>query len=187
MVFVDSFRTVAQAAERTQGADFDLQYFVQQLAVQLTGWEATTFLVGEYEPSESERNPVFTVADGVLWLLQSLDRNSMVRKVQVVKMRGQAPIPGLHTFRISDDGVRVFPRVIVEAEGKSRPEVTDAKRTRKPRERLSTGVKGLDEMLGGGIPSGYSVLLAGPSGSEHRDDAVFTTTRALADSGSLHR
>lgn len=31
--------------------------------------------------------------------------------------------------------------------------------------RLSTGVPGLDEMLGGGIPRGYSVLIAGPSGS----------------------
>lgn len=31
--------------------------------------------------------------------------------------------------------------------------------------RLSTGVEGLDELLGGGIPAGYSVLVAGPSGS----------------------
>ena len=163
VVIVDSFRTVAQAAGRTQAGDLDLQYFVQQLAVRLTGWEATTFLVGEYEPTEAEQNPVFTVADGVLWLLQSLDRNSMVRKVQVMKMRGQAPIPGLHTFRITDDGVQVFPRVIVGTEAKSRPAVAGAKR--RPRERLSIGVKGLDDMLGGGIPAGYSVLLAGPSGS----------------------
>jgi circadian clock protein KaiC len=162
VVIVDSFRTVAQAAERTQAGGLDLQYFVQQLAVRLTSWEATTFLVGEYDPSEAEQNPVFTVADGVLWLLQSLDRNSMVRKVQVMKMRGQAPIPGLHTFRITDDGVQVFPRVIVGAE-KPRPTVAGAKR--KPRARLSLGVKGLDDMLGGGIPAGHSVLLAGPSGS----------------------
>ncbi len=33
------------------------------------------------------------------------------------------------------------------------------------RNRLSTGSKGLDEMMDGGIPSGYSVLIAGPSGS----------------------
>ena len=46
MVIVDSFRTVAQAAERTQATDLDLQYFVQQLAVRLTGWEATTFSSG---------------------------------------------------------------------------------------------------------------------------------------------
>ncbi|MBA2260192.1 MAG: AAA family ATPase [Acidobacteria bacterium] len=164
VVIVDSFRTVAQAAERAQnGGDLDLQHFVQQLAVRLTGWEATTFLVGEYQPSEAEPNPVFTVADGLLWLVQSLDRNSMVRKMQVMKMRGQAPIPGLHTFRITGDGVHVFPRVIVGTEAKSRPAGAGAKR--KPQERLSLGVKGLDDMLGGGIPAGYSVLLAGPSGS----------------------
>ncbi len=162
VVVVDSFRTVAKAAERAQNGDLDLQHFVQQLAVRLTSWEATTFLVGEYQPSEAEQNPVFTVADGLLWLNQSLDRNSMVRKMQVMKMRGQAPIPGLHTFRITDDGVQVFPRVIVGAEEKSQPA---AGGKRKPRERLSLGVKGLDDMLGGGIPAGYSVLLAGPSGS----------------------
>ncbi len=163
VVIVDSFRTVAQAAERAQNGDLDLQHFVQQLAVRLTSWEATTFLVGEYQPTETEQNPVFTVADGVLWLFQSLDRNSMVRKIQVMKMRGQAPIPGLHTFRITGDGVQVFPRVIVGREETSRPAVAGAKD--KLQERLSVGVKGLDEMLGGGIPAGYSVLLAGPSGS----------------------
>jgi circadian clock protein KaiC len=85
--------------------------------------------------------------------------------MQIMKMRGQAPIPGLHTFRITDDGIQVFPRVIVGPEGMSRPEVTVAKPEPEPRERLSLGVKGLDDMLGGGIPAGYSVLLAGPSGS----------------------
>ena len=163
IVIVDSFRTVAQAAVRAQNADFNLQRFVQQLAVRLTSWEATTFLVGEYQVSEAEHNPVFTVADGLLWLTQSVDRNSMVRKMQVMKMRGQAPVPGLHTFRITGDGVQIFPRVIVEAET---PRVTAAAgATSTPRARLSTGVIGLDQMLGGGIPAGYSVLLAGPSGS----------------------
>ena len=163
VVIVDSFRTVAQAAERAQNGDLDLQHFVQQLAIRLTSWQATTFLVGEYQSPAAEENPVFTVADGLLWLVQSLDRNSMVRKIQVMKMRGQAPIPGLHTFRITNDGLQVFPRVIVGPEKKSRPAGAGAER--KTRERLSVGVKGLDEMLGGGIPAGYSVLLTGPSGS----------------------
>lgn len=162
LVFVDSFRTVADVA-RGQDGDLDLQHFVQQLAVRLTSWEATTFLIGEYQPTEVERNPVFTVADGLLWLVQSLDRNSMVRKMQVMKMRGQAPIPGLHTFRVTGDGVQVFPRVIVGAEEKGDSPAAGAKRP--PWTRLSIGVKELDDMLGGGIPSGYSVLVAGPSGS----------------------
>jgi len=161
VVIVDSFRTMAQAAVRSQNIDFDLQRFVQQLAVRLTSWEATTFLVGEYQASEADHNPVFTVADGLLWLTQSLDRNSMVRKMQVMKMRGHAPIPGLHTFRITGDGIQVFPRVIVQPE----PASAAARPAPAHRKRLSVGITGVDEMLGGGIPAGYSVLLTGPSGS----------------------
>jgi circadian clock protein KaiC len=163
VVVVDSFRTVARAAERAHQDDLELQHFVQQLAVRLTGWEATTFLVGEYQSSEAEHNPVFTVADGLLWLDQSIDRNSMVRKLQVKKMRGQAPIPGLHTFRITGDGIQVFPRLIVGSAEKSTPAVSGKKG--RAQARLSLGVKGVDEMLGGGIPAGYSVLVVGPSGS----------------------
>ena len=178
VVIVDSFRTVAQAGVLSRSDALDVQHFVQQLAVQLTSWEATTFLVGEYHPSEAEQNPVFTVADGLLWLEQSIDRNSMVRKIKVMKMRGQAPIPGLHTFRITNDGVQVFPRVIVQSDAPS-PQVDAAKRG--SAERLSIGVNGLDEMLGGGIPSGYSVLLAGPSGS---GKSVLATT--FITEGALH-
>src|SRR5688500_1928517 len=87
VVIVDSFRTVADAAGRARNDGLDMQHFVQQLAIRLTSWEATTFLVGEYGLPEVEQNPVFTVADGLLWLVQSLDRNSMVRKIQVMKMR----------------------------------------------------------------------------------------------------
>jgi circadian clock protein KaiC len=83
--------------------------------------------------------------------------------MQIMKMRGQAPIPGLHTFRITGDGVQVFPRVIVAPREASPP--VAAKAADVPRPRLSIGVKGLDDMLDGGIPAGYSVLLAGPSGS----------------------
>ncbi|HYI12214.1 MAG TPA: ATPase domain-containing protein [Thermoanaerobaculia bacterium] len=156
LVFVDSFRTVAQVAEGSRDGGLNLQSFVQQLAIRLTGWEATTFLIGEYQPNEAEHDPVFTVADGLLWLQQSLDRNSMVRKIQVKKMRGQAPVPGLHTFRITNAGIDVFPRVIVGPPDKAK---------RHSRKRLLLDIDELDEMLGGGVPEGYSVLVAGPSGS----------------------
>jgi len=33
------------------------------------------------------------------------------------------------------------------------------------RERRTTGIDGLDEMMAGGIPSGYSILVVGPSGA----------------------
>jgi len=162
IVIVDSFRSVMQAAQR-QAAGPDVQHLVQELAMRLTGWQATTFLVGEFQLADTENHPIFTVADGLVWLHQSLDRNSMVRKLQVMKMRSQAPIPGLHTFRITDRGLQVFPRLIA---GPPEPPLADGEGKTKGRPpRRSVGVTGLDEMLGGGIPSGYSVLVAGPSGS----------------------
>jgi circadian clock protein KaiC len=160
VVVVDSFRSVIQVARDRQGPD--LQRFIQDLGMQMTGWQATTFLVGEFQLADADTHPVFTVADGLMWLYQSVDRNSMVRKMNVMKMRGQASIPGLHTFRISERGIHVFPRLIF---GASEPPAAGGSGKAKRRPRLSVGVPRLDEMLGGGVPSGYSVLVAGPSGS----------------------
>jgi len=158
LVFVDSFRSVVLASEARGDPLSDLQGFVQQLGVLMTSWQATTFLIGEYF-SDTDTNPVFTVADGLIWLRQSVQRNSMVRKMQILKMRGQPTLPGLHTFRIGDTGVEVFPPARA-----MRADYTD-KGTMTPDTRARVGVRGLDEMLGGGVPRGYSVLVAGPSGS----------------------
>lgn len=154
-VVVDSFRTVVRAAASRELGEVELQGFVQRLALHLASWQATTFLVGEYDVEEMRDNPVFTVADGVLWLSQSVDRNSVVRKLQVLKMRGQASMPGLHTFRITGDGLRVYPRI---------PRQLGRIERSTHRPRVSTGVAGLDDMMGGGIPVGDAVLLSGPSG-----------------------
>lgn len=161
LVFVDSFRSVVQSAKHMKQGASELQHFVQQLGMQMTSWQATTFLIGEYLTPETESSPVFTVADGILWLSQNLQRNSTVRKIQVVKMRGQAQVPGLHTFRISDEGIQVFPRAIVQ-QGAA---VGSANKVSTRKQRVPMGVPGLDEMLGGGLPAGYSLLLVGPSGS----------------------
>ncbi len=160
LVFVDSFRSVVQSAKQERQGMSELQGFVQQLGMQMTSWQATTFLIGEYVMPEAESSPLFTVADGILWLSHNLHRNSMVRKIQVVKIRGQAQTPGLHTFRIGDDGVQVFPRAII----KQRATVDSKNKIRTGEERLPMGTPGLDEMLGGGLPVGYSLLVVGPSG-----------------------
>lgn len=161
LVFVDSFRSVVYSVKGGDQRISELQRFVQQLGMQMTSWQATTFLIGEYLTAESESSPVFTVADGILWLTQNVHRNSVVRKMQVIKMRGQAQASGLHTFRISDAGLQVFPRAIVQP-GAS---IGSANEASTGEERVSMGVPGLDEMLGGGLPTGYSLLLVGPSGS----------------------
>jgi circadian clock protein KaiC len=155
IVVVDSFRALVRETLDRSGGELELTSFMQRLALTLTSYEATTFLIGEYADGEHD-SAVFTVADGLLWLYQAVERNSIVRKLHVVKMRGQAQIPGLHMVRIEDSGYRVFPRLLKPAEVVASHPLDN---------RVSTGVAGLDEMTGGGIPSGYSVLIAGPSGS----------------------
>jgi circadian clock protein KaiC len=158
LVFVDSFRSVLRGSSSESRSLSELQHFVQRLAMLMTTWQATTFLIGEYF-SEGEPSPVFTVADGLIWLSQSVQGNSMVRKMEVMKMRGQATLPGLHSFRMCAAGIEVFARAgrVVEAAGRAVGEPLGS--------RLLTGVPCLDEMLGGGVPHGYSLLVAGPSGS----------------------
>ena len=155
---VDSFRTIGGHVRPSAGSDghamTELTEFVQRLAQQLTSWEITSFLLGEYHDHEA-RHPVFTVADSILWLSDDVDRNSAVRKLRAVKVRGRAPMPGLHTFRITSDGMQVFPRI---------PE-QQRQRVKRSTKRLGTGVPGLDEMMGGGIPQGDVVMLTGPAGS----------------------
>ena len=155
LVVVDSFRTVVRKA-MSGASELDMQVFIQRLAQFLTSWEATTFLVGEYAPEEVKDNPVFTIADALLWLSQVPERNSVVRKLQVMKLRGQESVPGLHTIRISAAGVQAFSRTLGLVEKKVRSE---------RRQRLSIGIPELDKMLGGGLLEGDSLLIAGPSGT----------------------
>ena len=159
-VFVDSFRSVVLANHVPGQPNVQLQNFVQQLGMLMTSWQATTFLIGEYF-DETDGNPVFTVADGIVWVRQSVERNSMVRKMEVLKMRGQPSLPGLHTFRISQEGIRIFAPVGLQV---MTEEVCDTS-VQREEHRISTGVAELDKMLGGGLIQGYSVLVAGPSGS----------------------
>jgi circadian clock protein KaiC len=156
IVVVDSFRTVVRKAVAGAG-ELEMQSFIQRLAQFLTSWEATTFLVGEYMPEEIRDNPVFTVADGLLWLSQLTERNSVVRKLQIIKLRGQSSVPGLHTFRINGDGLQAFSRTQGLEGKKINP-------LRGPR-RLSTGIPELDNMMDGGLLEGDSLLVAGPSGT----------------------
>jgi circadian clock protein KaiC len=156
VVVVDSFRTVLRKLPARGGSEMELQSFVQRLAMLLTSFQATTFLIGEYTEGEMRDNPVFTVADGLLWLSQIVERNSVVRKLQVIKLRGQASVPGLHTFRIGNYGLQAFSRTLGMAGG-----VEKKHRVR----RLSMGTPELDALMGGGVLEGDSVLIAGPSGT----------------------
>jgi circadian clock protein KaiC len=169
IVIVDSFRTLSPGPG--PGGGIGMQEFVQRLATRLTSWQATTFLLGEYRDPQIHQEPVFTIADGLIALTQRIDRNSMVRQVKVLKMRGNSPQPGLHTLRISGDGVQAFPRMlkpIEESEGTV------------SRDLISTGIVGVDELLGGGTLRGNALLMAGPVGCGKTTAAVQFLSEGVA-------
>ena len=156
LVFVDSFGSVVLAGQSSANSFVTLQQFVQNLGILMTSWQATTFLIGEYF-TESDPNPIFAVADGLIWMRQSVQGDSVVRKMEIMKMRGQPSLLGRHTFRMSTAGIHVFapPQLSVPTEPNAVAERT----------RLPMGVPGLDEMMGCGLTRGFSILVAGPSGS----------------------
>jgi circadian clock protein KaiC len=155
VIVVDSFRTLSRTAS-SEVSEAEVHSFLHRLSQFLTSWQATTFLVGEYVAEEIEGDALFTMVDGIFWLSQVTERNSVVRKLQVLKLRGQATVPGLHTIRITEDGLQAFSRTLGLIGAKNKPT-----RTR----HVSVGVPELDKMLGGGVFQGDSLLVAGPSGT----------------------
>ena len=155
IVVVDSFRSL----ERMQADETPKTTLVsglQRLSLFLSTWEATTILVGEYFEADNDHHAVFSLADGLIWLRQVAERNSVVRKLQVVKMRGRGTVPGLHTFRINENGIQTFSRTLGLLRGKA---------PYRHRGRISLGLPDLDRMLNGGVFEGDSILVAGPSGT----------------------
>ena len=155
IVVVDSFRSIMRKAAPSS-SETEVQSFIQSLTQFLTSYQTTTFLVGEYDPDEVRDNPLFIVADSIFWLSQVAERNSVVRKLQIMKLRGQDSVPGLHTIRISADGLQAFSRTLGLVGKRSQ--------TVKSR-RISIGIPDLDKMMGGGFFEGDSCLVAGPSGT----------------------
>ncbi len=156
LVVFDSFHNVTPLAANQERVGMDMQGFLQRLSMHLTSWQATTFVLGTYHEEELRSNSIFTVADCIVWLSQITDHNSVVRKLQVIKIRGQELMPGLHTVHLSQAGVHVFPRINVDWAQTNRV---------LGRGRASTGVAGLDNLLSGGIPAGDAVLVSGSTGT----------------------
>jgi circadian clock protein KaiC len=75
------------------------------------------------------------------------------RRLRVHKMRGIPFRDGYHDFAIRTGGIEVYPRLIAADHFE---EVED--------EIASTGVARLDELLGGGLERGSSMLILGPAG-----------------------
>ncbi len=149
---IDSFKALAAFAESAR----EFRRFLHDLAALLTAFPATTFWIGEYSEDESRTAPEFAVADGIISLATERMNERTLRLIEVTKLRGSDFRSGRHTYRLSEDGITVFPRLAdpIRDEG-----------YRLSEDRISSGIAPLDTMLAEGYSPGSSTLVAGPSGA----------------------
>lgn len=116
---------------------------------------ACTVLMLDETFAESFNFQVQSIVHGVVTLSNlPPEYGAERRRLLVTKLRGVKFRGGFHDFAIRTGGIEVYPRLIA-AEHAARFEPTI----------LSTGVRGIDELLKGGIHSGSSTLLLGPAGT----------------------
>ena len=111
IVVVDSFRTVVRKAHerRERSGDAIVHPAPRPVSDQLGGHD-----VSDRRICPRRRCATIRVhrRRWPLLALAGAERNSVVRKLQIMKLRGQASVPGLHTIRISDDGLQAFSRTL---------------------------------------------------------------------------
>jgi circadian clock protein KaiC len=137
-------------------AQSSLRYRRQILALKhyFARSDATVLMLDDLTTDVNDKT-VHSVAHGVLRLEElAPEYGSERRRMRVVKYRGRRFRGGYHDFNIETGGVRVYPRLI-SAEHKIGFE----------RDLLTTDSSELNELLGGGIERGSSVLVLGPAGT----------------------
>jgi circadian clock protein KaiC len=152
VIVIDSFKAVHDLAPTVA----ERRRLVYEMTALLSAYGTTAFLLGEYTEDDILAYPEFAVADAIVELSRRRLGNRDERYFRVYKLRGSRYLEGAHAFRITSGGLDVYPRLV----SPRMPEGYEP-----AAERLSTGVRGLDEMLDGGFWRGTTTLLAGPSGA----------------------
>lgn len=145
------------AAEETASSDREFKKFIHEIQGHAALSDCTVLLLTS--GGTQKVSPEHTMVDGLIELDDLLFGVRTERSLRVRKFRGSGFLRGCHPFRITGDGIALFPRIEVAYATPTRPtEAVDFKR------RLSSGIPGLDEKLGGGIPAATTTALVGPAG-----------------------
>jgi circadian clock protein KaiC len=133
-----------------------LRFRRQILAIKqfFMGRESTVLLLDDKTAPEGDLQ-LHSLAHGVLLLEHvALEYGSERRRLQVTKVRGARFRGGYHDFRITTGGLEVYPRILHDT-----PRVDVSENT------LLSGSARFDELLGGGLTCGTSMLITGAAGT----------------------
>ena len=152
LVVIDSFKALRVLAD----GDAGFRQFLHQLAGRLSAFPTASLWIGEYESGEVATSPEFAVADAIVELAAVPLGQREHRFLHVRKLRGSGFLSGQHGYRLTTQGLRLFPRLADIPAAGGYPLGDD---------RITTGITALDTMLGGGVWPGSATMIAGPSGS----------------------
>jgi circadian clock protein KaiC len=133
-----------------------LRYRRQILAFKqfFAGSDCTTLLLDDTSAGLRDTH-VESLAHGVLALEQlAPEYGAERRRLNVRKVRGSVYRGGYHDFVIETGGLAVFPRLVASEHHRMFVD-----------ENVTSGIEGLDAILGGGLGRGTSTLFSGPPGS----------------------
>jgi circadian clock protein KaiC len=149
VLILDGFSAIEEAAPSTR----EFKKFIHQLQAHAAIADCTMlFLAGATSALAAH-----TLVDGVIELQTKLYGRRAERSLQVHKLRGSGYMRGEHSFRITGDGIVVYPRTEALL---VRPAAGDCV-TGPP---VMTGIGHLDRIMGGGFPHRSTALLVGPTG-----------------------
>jgi circadian clock protein KaiC len=152
LIVIDSFKALQPFAD----SEGEFRRFLHELAGRLGAVRAASLWVGEYVETEIPSMAEFAVADAIIELSSERIGQREARVLQVRKLRGSGFRSGRHAYRLTPNGLRLFPRMadVPVEQGYTLGDL-----------RISSGIAALDDMLADGYWPGASTLIAGPSGS----------------------
>ena len=147
--------------------------FLFDIGTTLSLQGATTIVTSEAEVRDAATFPEGTTSDTILGLYFSVRDERQRRRLEVVKSRGNSPLPGLHGLAIDAAGIAISPRLEARAVGEARVPAGDAGApagdgppgAKAGGGRATFGLPALDALLGGGLTPASTTLLIGSGGT----------------------
>src|SRR6266481_1839206 len=139
-------------------AETSLRYRRQLMALkqQFAKFKSTVLLLDDKMDERAAVDPhVLSVTHGVIEMEQlSPDYGTSRRRLRVLKLRAVKFREGYHDYIIATGGLRIFPRMVAAEH--------HAHFRRRP---VSSGIKELDALCGGGLDRGTTTLILGQAGT----------------------
>lgn len=174
VLVIDGLTTVREGAD----TDREIRKFLHELQVRLAAEDCVGLLLAS--GGQAGHQPEYAMVDGLLFLGTAGAGGQGRRELEVGKLRGSSALLGCHSYRITGDGLVVYPRIEALFAYPSQREGAAAAG------KLSTGIPDLDAMMDGGLPAGTATLVLGASGTGTTAAGLHFLSRASGEEPGLY-